>query len=190
MRKKKQKFTLEFPESKLREMSQDLMFMDKITRNILLKDLTIAIADEIMDECGELSEYVNYSELCKYGAASDITCSLSDCLEQIVYDSFQDMYHLNEEQLEEMKKFYQEGIDLNLVTKKTEGKFILGREMLSAEEMKEVRISIEDERKESMRQGRKDTNEFKENLKVEGMTQPYIEQEEERSIPRQEQKEM
>lgn len=186
----KQKFTLEFSKSKLEDMTQDLMFMDKITRDMLLSDLKRVLANEIMEKCGELRKYVNYSDLCTDGAADDIASTLSNCLEERVYDAFHSMYGLSDEQLEEIKKFYNEGIDLNLATKKTEGQFMLGKEMLSADEMRKVRLSIENEWKESMGQGRRDTSEFKESLKVEGMTQPYLGQEEERSIPKQEEREI
>jgi hypothetical protein len=74
----------------------------------------------------------------------------------------------------EMKKLYNEGIDLNLAIKRTEKTSILGSEMLSAEEMKNIRIAIEKEWI-NMRQNN-NSNEFKESLRVDRITIPKDEE--------------
>lgn len=88
------------------------------------------------------------------------------------------VYSLNKEQLEEMKKFYDEGIDLNLAIKRSDKTSVLGSEMVSAEEMKEIRISKEKEWI-NMRNNN-DSNDFKASLKVDGASMPKEEQKDNR----------
>ena len=126
----------------------------------------------ITEKCEEFSEYINYEKLswADNMAAGDIASSLSKWIEQRLYDYLNDIYSLNNEQLEEMKKFYKEGIDLNLVIKRREKTFVLESEILSAEEMKNIRISKEKEWI-NMRNNN-NCNDFKASLKVEGVSMP------------------
>lgn len=160
----KHKFTLELSEEDLLDMTADLHYIEEITSTALYKRLKQEIIILIMEKCSEFSEYVNYEHMRIYDnfAAGDIASSLSNWIEQRVYDYFNNIYSLNNEQLEEMKKLYDEGIDLNLVIKRTGKSAFIGSRMLSAEEMKEIRVSKEEEWKNMRNNG------FRENIKFEG----------------------
>lgn len=172
----KHKFTIELSYEDLQDMTEDIIFRDKITQDALYRDLKKSIIGLITEECEEFSEYINYEKLswADNMAAGDIASSLSKWIEQRVYDYLNDIYSLNNEQLEEMKKFYKEGIDLNLVIKRSDKTSVLGSEMVSAEEMKEIRISKEKEWI-NMRNNN-DSNDFKASLKVDGASMPKEEQ--------------
>lgn len=172
----KYKFTIELSDEDLQDMTDDIIYRDKITQDALYRDLKKSIIELITEKCEEFSEYINYEKLswADNMAAGDIASSLSKWIEQRVYDYLNDIYSLNNEQLEEMKKFYKEGIDLNLAIKRSKKNFVLGSEMLSAEEMKDIRISIEKEWI-NMRKNN-DNNDFKASLNVDGVSMPKEEQ--------------
>lgn len=164
----KHKFTIELSHEDLQDMTEDIIFRDKITRDALYRDLKETIVGLIIEKCEEYSESINYDDLSRYDnmAAGDIASSLSNWIEQRVYNYLNNVYSLNKEQLEEMKKFYNEGIDLNLAIKRSDKTSVLGSEMVSAEEMKKIRISKEKEWI-NMRNNN-DSNDFKASLKVDG----------------------
>lgn len=161
----KHKFNIELSHGDLQDMTEDIIFMDKITKDVIYRDLKEAIIGLIIEKCGEFSESINYDDLSRYDdmAAEDIASSLSGWMEQRVYDYFNGIYGLNDGQLEEMKKFYNEGIDLNLAIKRREKNSVLGSQMLSAEEMKDIRISKEREVA---------SNKFKDGLQFKGVITP------------------
>lgn len=176
----KHKFTIELSHEDLQDMTEDIIFREKITRDALYRDLKEAIIGLIIENCEEFGEAINYHNLSRYDnmAAGDIASSLSGWIEQRVYDYLNDIYSLNNEQLEEMKKFYDEGIDLNLVIKRSDKTSVLGSEMLSSEEMKEIRISKE---KEWINMRNNNTsNGFKASLKVDDVSMPKEEQKDNR----------
>lgn len=176
----KHRFTIELSHEDLQDMTEDIIFRDKITRDALYRDLKEAIVGLIIEKCEKFSEYINYEDLSRYDnmAAGDIASSLSNWVEQRVYNYLNNVYGLNKEQLEEIKKFYDEGIDLNLAIKRSDKISVLGSEMLSAEEMKEIRISKEKEWI-NMRNNN-DSNDFKASLKVDGSSIPKEEQKDNR----------
>lgn len=169
----KHKFTIELSHEDLQDMTEDIIFRDQITQDALYRDLKEAIVGLIIEKCEEFSESINYYDLSRYDnmAAGDIVSSLSGWIEQRVYDYLNNIYSLNNEQLEEMKKFYNEGIDLNLAIKRSDKTSVLGSKMLSAKEMKEIRISKE---KEWIKM--RNNNDFKDSLKVDGVSMPKEEQ--------------
>lgn len=150
-------------------MTEDIIFRDKITQDTLYRDLKEAIIALIIEKCEEFSESINYDDLSRYDnmAAGDIASSLLGWIEQRVYDYLNNIYSLNNEQLEEIKKFYDEGIDLNLAIKRSNQTSVLGSEMLNAEEMKNIRICKEKERQNKRRNNV--FNGFKDSLKVNGI---------------------
>lgn len=166
----KYKFTIELSDGDLQDMTEDIIFRDKITQDALYRDLKESIIVLINEECKEFSEDINYEKLYRADnmAAGDIASSLSKWIEQRVYDYLNDIYSLNDEQLEEVKKFYNEGIDLNLAIKRSEKTFVIGSELLSAEEMKNIRISKEKEWLNG-------SNDFIASLKVDGVSIPKAE---------------
>lgn len=168
----KYKFTIELSYEDLQDMTEDIIFRDKITQDALYRDLKESIIGLITEKCEEFSEYINYEKLswADNMAAGDIASSLSKWIEQRVYDYLNDIYSLNNEQLEEMKKFYKEGIDLNLAIKRNKKTSVLGSEMLSAEEMKKIRISKESEWI-NMRNNNT-SNDFKASLNFDGVSVP------------------
>ncbi|MCI8641697.1 MAG: hypothetical protein HFJ59_07535 [Clostridia bacterium] len=165
----KHKFTIELSQGDLQDMTEDIIFRDKITQDTLYRDLKEAIIALIIEKCEEFSESINYDDLSRYDnmAAGDIASSLLGWIEQRVYDYLNNIYSLNNEQLEEIKKFYDEGIDLNLAIKRSNQTSVLGSEMLNAEEMKNIRICKEKERQNKRRNNV--FNGFKDSLKVNGI---------------------
>lgn len=187
----KHKFTFELSEDDLLEMTDSIICMDEITKDALYQNLKEEIISLILEKCGEFSNYIDYESLCRYDnlAAGEIASSLSNWIEQRVYEYFNDIYGLSDEQLEEMKKFYDEEIDLNLVIKRVEKSFVLGSEILSAEEMRKIRIAKEKEWMD-MKEGRKSSNGFKENLKFEGTVIPHINKQDNENVCQKSEKEV
>jgi hypothetical protein len=176
----KNKFTIELSQGVLQDMTEDIIFRDKITQDTLYMDLKEAIMALIIEKCEEFNESINYDDLSHYDnmAAGDIASSLSGWIEQRVYDYLNNIYNLNNEQLEEMKKFYAEGIDLNLAIKRSDKTSVLGSEMLNAEEMKNIRISKEKEWLNMRRNNA--SNKFKDSLKVDVVIESKEEQKDNR----------
>ena len=81
--------------------------MKEIIKDILYRTLKQQIAIAIMDECWKYAKQIDYDALCRYdnSVSGSIAISLSNFMEQHVYEYFNDIYHLNKEQLEEIKKF-------------------------------------------------------------------------------------
>ena len=166
----KYKFTIKLSHEDLQDMTEGIIYRDKITRNALYRELKEEIIGLISEKCREFNEDINYEDLSRYDnmAAGDIVSSLSGWIEQRVYDYFNSIYDLNEEQLQEMKKFYKEGIDLNLAIKRNEKTSILGSKMLTAKEMEKIRISKERE----WTNNREKKNNYKDSLKFDGVIMP------------------
>ncbi len=162
----KYKFTIELSDDDLVEIVGIIIYREEITRKALHRDLRRQIIGLISEKCKKIGKAVDYHGLLWYdnAAAGCIETSLSEWIEQYVYDSLNSIYRLNNEQLEEMKKFYNEEIDLNLVIKRKDKNYVSGSEILSAEEMKKIRISKEKEW--INRRKNNGANSFKSNLKV------------------------
>lgn len=186
----KHKFTIELSHEDLLDMTEDIIYRDKITEDALYRDLKETIAGLIIEKCEKFSESINYFDLSRYDnmAAGEIASSLSGWIEQRVYDYLNNIYSLNNEQLEEMKKFYHEGIDLNLAIKRSDKTFVLGSEMLSVEEMRNVRIAKEKEWM-SMREETKKSNDYKESLKFDGTIVSNTEKQDDKNLCPKEEKE-
>lgn len=176
--KVKHKFSFQFTEEDVLDMTEGLIYMKEIREDILYRKLKQQIAIAIMDECGEYAKQIDYEALCRYdnSVPGSIAISLSNFMEQHVYEYFNDIYHLNKEQLEEIKKFYQEKIDLNLVIEKNENGSIFGSKMLSAEEMRKIREAKEQEWLNERQANKNDT--FKESVRYEGTIEHNVEQKE------------
>lgn len=84
----KHKFTIELSYEDLQDMTEDIIFRDKITRDSLYRDLKEAIVELIIEKCEKFSEAINYEDLSRYDnmAAGDIASSLSNWIEQRVYN--------------------------------------------------------------------------------------------------------
>lgn len=160
----KHKIVIELSYEDLQDMTEDIIFSDKITQDALYRDLKEEIVRLIIEKSGKFSEDINYEHLSRYDsmAAGDIASKFSGWIEQRVYEYLNNVYSLNNEQLEEVKKFYQEGIDLNLVIEGKDGNSFLGSKIKSAEEMKDIRISKEEQWKKRM------SNNFKNDIKFDG----------------------
>lgn len=169
---KKHKFVIELSNEDLQDMTEDIIFRKKITKDALYRDLKEVIAQLIIEKCEKFSESINYEDLYRYDsmAAGDIAASLSGWIEQRVYDYLDSIYKLDNEQLEEMKKFYHERIDLNLVIKRSDTNSVLGSELLSADEMKKIRISKENELLKM--RNNNGFNNFKESFKIDDVSMP------------------
>lgn len=172
----KHKFTIEFSYEDLEETFDYIIDIGELTQNALEEYLKEEIIGLIIEKCREFDECVNYHNLSIYDnlAAGVIVSRLSTWIEQRVYDYFNSIYGLSNEQLEEMKKFYNEGIDLNLAIERTEKTSIFGSKMLSAEEMKNIRVSKEKEWINMKKNN--NSNNFKDSLKVDGVTIPKDEE--------------
>ena len=104
-----------------------------------MNKIETAITYFILENLEEYDEFIN----CQ--AAKTVVLDLSGWIEKRIYDYLNSIYSLNEMQLEEIKKFYKEDINLNLIIKRNSETKVINSEMLNAEEMKKVRISIEQE---------------------------------------------
>lgn len=136
---RKKVFNVKITEDDLLTLTEDIIYLDNFTRSEVMNKIETAITYFILENLEEYDEFIN----CQ--AAKTVVLDLSGWIEKRIYDYLNSIYSLNEMQLEEIKKFYKEDINLNLIIKKNSETKVINSEMLNAEEMKRVRISIEQE---------------------------------------------
>ncbi len=137
--KRKKVFNVKITEDDLLTLTEDIIYLDNFTRSEVMNKIETAITYFILENLEEYDEFIN----CQ--AAKTVVLDLSGWIEKRIYDYLNSIYSLNEMQLEEIKKFYKEDINLNLIIKRNSETKVINSEMLNAEEMKKVRISIEQE---------------------------------------------
>lgn len=136
---RKKVFNVKITEDDLLTLTEDIIYLDNFTRSEVMNKIETAITYFILENLEEYDEFIN----CQ--AAKTVVLDLSGWIEKRIYDYLNSIYSLNEMQLEEIKKFYKEDINLNLIIKKNSETKVINSEMLNAEEMKRVRISVEQE---------------------------------------------
>lgn len=136
---RKKVFNVKIAEDDLLTLTEDIIYLDNFTRSEVMNKIETAITYFILENLEEYDEFIN----CQ--AAKTVVLGLSGWIEKRIYDYLNSIYSLNEMQLEEIKKFYKEDINLNLIIKKNSETKVINSEMLNAEEMKRVRISVEQE---------------------------------------------
>ena len=137
--KKKKVFNVKITKDYLLTLTEDIIYLDNFTRSEVMNKIETAITYLILENLEEYDEFI------KCQAANTVVLDLSDWIEKRIYDYLNSIYSLNEMQLEEIKKFYKEDINLNLIIKRNSETKVIDSEMLNAEEMEKVRISVEQE---------------------------------------------